>query len=330
MPRKPPIRRKRARGPSRGVLRVAEGAFWLVFACALVLGADQLASGVPKLAGMFLPSQAARSGGADAIALRGAVREAPEMPERLTRLSPGAPSAAAPAIAFVIDDLGEDVAHTEQAIALPKQVALAFLPYPSRTPALARAAGRAGHAVLLHMPMQALGNADPGPMALEVDLPRAEILRRLDWALARVPGFVGVNNHEGSRFTADADALAPVMARLAERNVFFFDSRTTPDTRGEAVARAYGVTSAGRDVFLDNVATIDAVDAELRALEAKARAQGVAIAIGHPHGITLDAVGYWIAHRGGFALITLREAIARKSRGPLRASLRASLALAGG
>jgi polysaccharide deacetylase 2 family uncharacterized protein YibQ len=300
------------------VLRVAEGAFWLVFACALVLGADQLASGVPKLAGMFLPSQAARAGVADTAALRGLVRE-PEPPERLARLSPEAHPAIAPAIAIVIDDLGEDVVHTKQAMALPRQVALAFLPYPSRTPALAREAGRAGHEVLVHMPMQALGDADPGPMALKVGLPRTEILRRLDWAVARVPGFVGLNNHEGSRFTADADALAPVMARLAERNVFFFDSRTTPDTKGEAVARAYGVTSAGRDVFLDNVATIDAVDAELRALEARARSQGVAIAIGHPHGITLDAVGYWIAHRDGFALVTLEEAMRRKQ--PLRAAL---------
>ncbi|HWA90332.1 MAG TPA: divergent polysaccharide deacetylase family protein [Rhizomicrobium sp.] len=274
---------------------MVEAALWLVLAGALVLGVDRLASGVPA------------DGPQADIAMRGSVLE-PEAPEPLTRLSPDAH----PAIAIVIDDLGEDVAHTRQAMALPSQVALAFLPYPRWTPALAREAGRGGHEVLVHVPMQALGEADPGPMALTTALPRAEILRRLDWALARVPGFVGINNHEGSRFTADADALAPVMARLAERKVFFFDSRTTPDTQIVPMARAYGVSSAGRDVFLDNVATIDAVDASLHALEAKARAQGTAIAIGHPHQITLDAVAYWIAHRDGFALVTLREAMRRK------------------
>jgi polysaccharide deacetylase 2 family uncharacterized protein YibQ len=150
-------------------------------------------------------------------------------------------------------------------------------------------------------------------MTLAVDLPKEEILRRLDWAFARVPGFVGVNNHEGSRFTADAAALGPVMARVAERHVFFFDSRTTPDSRVVSVARAWGVESSGRDVFLDDVATIDGVDAQLHALEAKARARGAAIAIGHPNEITLDAVAYWVVHESGFELVRLKAAIKAKT-----------------
>ncbi len=167
--------------------------------------------------------------------------------------------------------------------------------------------------------MQAVGEAKPEPMALTVGLPRGEILRRLDWDLVRVPGFAGINNHEGSRFTADRNALAPVMDRLAQRGVFFLDSRTTPDTQVGPAARAAGVETAGRDVFLDNVATVDAVDAQLRVLEAKARAQGSAIAIGHPHDVTLDAVAYWAARRDGFDLVTLSEAMRRKR--PLRAAL---------
>lgn len=300
------IRRKRRRGPSRKVLRIADAAFWLVFACALVLGADRVATGVPMLFDMVLPAQSAQA------SVAATVREAlpaPEPAEPLFRLAPGTK----PAIAIVIDDLGGDAAHTGRAIALPRQIALAFLPYPRGTPALARQAARAGHEMLVHMPMQAMGEADPGPMALSTGLPRAEILRRLDWALARVPGFIGINNHEGSRFTADRDALAPVMERLAARHVFFFDSRTTADTQIVPAARSAGVETGSRDVFLDNVATIDAIDAQLRALEAKAHAQGTAIAIGHPHELTLDAVAYWAAHQDGFELVTLREAMRRKT-----------------
>jgi polysaccharide deacetylase 2 family uncharacterized protein YibQ len=288
---------------------VAEGAFWLALACALVLGVDSLAASMPGLSELLFPPRTAESHFAPAMP----PPPPSELPEKLARLAPDE----RPAIAIVIDDLGGDVTHTSRAIALPRAVALAFLPYPSDTPALARQAARAGHEILVHMPMQAMGDADPGPMALAIGMTPVEIARRLDWAFARVPGFVGINNHEGSRFTADADALAPVMRALAARHLFFLDSRTTAETQVVAVARSYGVATGSRDVFLDNVATVEAVDAQLRVLEAKARAQGAAIAIGHPHEFTLDAIASWAAHHEGVALVTLREAMRRKARASL-------------
>ncbi|HVU20476.1 MAG TPA: divergent polysaccharide deacetylase family protein, partial [Rhizomicrobium sp.] len=97
--------------------------------------------------------------------------------------------------------------------------------------------------------------------------------------------------------------------------------RTTADTEAIQVAEAYGVTAASRDVFLDDQDNIDAVDGQLHALEYKAKAQGVAIAIGHPREITLDAVAYWARHQSGFRLVPLREAIR------LKAGARTSLAL---
>jgi polysaccharide deacetylase 2 family uncharacterized protein YibQ len=317
-----PIRRTK-RGISRVALRAADGAFWLVFVFACILGADSVATGVPMLVRLFLPAFQAEAGVTPPV---GAVRIPilqGETPQLRLRAEAGPDEAALPlrpVIAIVIDDLGADIAHTKRAIRLPSAVALAFLPYPAQTPVLARDAGRAGHEVLVHIPMQAEDAHDPGPMALAVDLPKDEILRRLDWAFARVPGFVGVNNHEGSRFTADAAALGPVMARVVQRHVFFFDSRTTPDSQVVAVARAWGVESSGRDVFLDDVATIDGVDLQLHALEAKARARGAAIAIGHPNEITLDAVAYWAAHENGFELVTLKEAVQAKTEHDLQVS----------
>ena len=61
-----------------------------------------------------------------------------------------------PVIAICIDDLGEDLAGTDKAMALPKAVALSFLPFADATPFLAEAAARKGHLVLAHVPMQAL------------------------------------------------------------------------------------------------------------------------------------------------------------------------------
>jgi len=225
------------------------------------------------------------------------------------------PSAAPkrPIVAIVIDDLGNNPDAARRAIALPPQVALAFLPYPSATPALAQEAEQAGHDVLVHVPMEAVGAQDAGPMVLRTDLPASENLRRLAWDLSRVPGYSGINNHEGSKFTADAPALAPLMPLLAGHHAFFFDSRTTAETQVVAVAESHGVLSAGRDVFLDDVPSASAIATQFCLLESKAKANGVAIAIGHPNPVTLDAVGDWARSEKSFFLVSLEQALEAKS-----------------
>ena len=243
--------------------------------------------------------------------LAGAVREAGanERPELR-----GLADHSGPVIAICIDDLGEDLAGTDRAMALPREVALSFLPFADTTPFLAEAAGRRGHLVLAHVPMQALGGENPGPMVLKSGMAADEIARRLGWSLARVPGLVGINNHEGSRFTADGGALQPVMATLHARHLFFLDSRTGPDSQAEAAARAAGVMTAGRDIFLDDDQSPAAVRAELEALAREARRNGVAIAIGHPHDVTLMLLAAWLAQDHGVTLLPLDEAIRLKNR----------------
>src|SRR5579872_2419743 len=95
-----------------------------------------------------------------------------------------------PVIAICIDDLGEDIAGTDKAMALPKSVALSFLPFADATPFLAAEAARKGHEILAHVPMEAVGPTDPGPMALKTGAP--DIAARLAWNLARVPGAIGI------------------------------------------------------------------------------------------------------------------------------------------
>jgi len=204
-----------------------------------------------------------------------------------------------PPVAIVIDDLGPDSARAREAIALPPGVSLAFLPAPAATPALARAAHRAGHEVLLHMPMEPDGNVDPGPMALMLGLDAGEIERRVDWALTRVPGAVGVNNHMGSRFTMSVADLLPVMKVLRHRALYFLDSRTTPVTRAAAIAGGIGVLSGERDVFLDNEAGEQAVKNALARLVEIAQAKGSAVAIGHPQPATFAALKAWLAQMRG-------------------------------
>lgn len=216
-----------------------------------------------------------------------------------------------PAIAICIDDMGGDPVGTAKAMALPQGVTLSFLPYASATPALALQSKELGHEVLAHVPMEPIGPSDPGPKALKIGAP--DNAERLAWALARVPGLSGINNHEGSKFSGDAASLVPVVQSLAERRLFFFDSRTIGRSQIVRVSHQHGVESAGRDVFLDNVLTDAAVKARLNELAAKAKKSGIAIAIGHPHGVTLRVLAAWLAEDQGVRLVPVSEAIRLKT-----------------
>jgi len=193
-------------------------------------------------------------------------------------------------------------------------VTLAFLPYATNLDEQTRGARAAGHELLVHVPMSPTGPADPGPHALSPDLPREEIARRLEWDLSRFGGFVGINNHMGSEFTADPK-LAWVMEELKARGLLFLDSRTTSDTRGVALAREYGVPNADRHVFLDNARSAAEVRDRLAEVEALARRDGYAVAIGHPHGETLAALEDWIGglEARGFALAPISAIAARRA-----------------
>jgi polysaccharide deacetylase 2 family uncharacterized protein YibQ len=328
--------------------RLPEIAFAALFGSGLVLGGNAALAGLPKFVDAALPGMGAQADVGDGLAhgvARLAVPQgfmeshyAPQvlypvtqnpMPAWLAdaiRLGSGAeppplrgvpndmPAARRPVIAICIDDLGEDLAGTDKAMALPREVALSFLPYADTTPFLAEAAARRGHLVLAHVPMQAVGGENPGPMTLKSGMATDQIARLLGQNLARVPGLVGINNHEGSRFTADANGLRPVMATLRARHLFFFDSRTGPDSQAEAVARAAGVMTAGRDVFLDDDQSAAAVSAELENLAREAKRTGVAIAIGHPHDVTLKLLAEWLARDHGVTLVPLDEAIRLKNQ----------------
>jgi hypothetical protein len=231
---------------------------------------------------------------------------------------PVAAPGARPMIAVVLDDLGLNRAGTNRAIALPAPLTLAFMTYAEGLPRLAARARRAGHELMLHVPMAPRDPAyDPGPNVLRAELAPAELARRLDWGLGRFEGFVGVNNHMGSRFTASRQGMAPVMAALRARGLLFLDSVTSGASVGAATARRAGVPYAARDVFLDNEwSDRAAIARQFARLEAVARRRGSAVGIGHPHRATLEVLARWLpeARARGFAIVPI-SAIVRHRAG---------------
>lgn len=211
-------------------------------------------------------------------------------------------------IALVIDDVGVDVVRSRRAINLPAAVTMSLLPYGAAIDRQAETARAKGHEIIVHVSMESEARAvDPGPNALFLDLPPDEIARRLDWALTRFPGYVGFNNHMGSRFTSNDAGMRIVLAEARRRGLLFLDSKTAPETIGRRVSTELGVPFAARDVFLDNDTSAAAVKKQLALLETVAARDRGAIAIGHPHDGTLAALDEWIPTLAarGFVLVPL-------------------------
>ena len=200
-----------------------------------------------------------------------------------------------PAIAIVIDDVGLNRPGARRSIALPPPVTLAMMTYAESLPALAESARSAGHELMVHMPMQPIdGEYDAGVKVLTVGLDRAQLLERLDWGLGRFDGYVGINNHMGSRFTADPSGMETVMAELKRRGLMFLDSKTVGSSLGVEAARRAGVPVVARDIFIDHEQEPGYIRGQLRNLEALARRRGYAIGIGHPHDVTLAELERWM------------------------------------
>lgn len=214
-----------------------------------------------------------------------------------------------PRIVLVIDDVGLDLAAAQRVIDLPVATSLAVLPYADAAAIVSQRARDAGRDVLVHMPMEPLGLADPGPNALRLGLGREDLELRARWAMARVPGAIGFNNHMGSRFTQDPAALRIAMSAIATEGLIFLDSRTSAASRGSAVARGLGLEVLERDVFIDHELDADAIMAALDEAETLAQRRGHAVLIGHPHDITLDHLEAWTrdAQSRGFVFVTVSE-----------------------
>ena len=198
-------------------------------------------------------------------------------------------------IALIIDDLGNNAVTDNRAARLPGPVACAVLPHTSHAVDIADTAFGLNKEVLLHLPMEALSDHEPGPGTLDTSMFEREFAKMLDYDLASVPHVVGINNHMGSRLTADAAFMTELMRDIRQRGkLFFIDSRTNPESVAATTAHEMGVPALSRDVFLDNEPSVAAIEQQLKTLIRVARKNGTAIGIGHPYPTTLAVLEQWL------------------------------------
>jgi len=195
-------------------------------------------------------------------------------------------------VAVIIDDVGHSKPAARPFIEMDHPVALSILPGRTFSMDLAAEAAERGKTILLHLPMEPedYPGIDPGPGAILLSQSREEIREVLERDLASIPGVVGINNHMGSRATTDPMVMETVLGLINKKELFFIDSRTSPETIALKLAREMGIPSARRDVFLDNIPTPSAIDARTDELLDLVEKRGWAIGIGHANIETANAL----------------------------------------
>lgn len=205
--------------------------------------------------------------------------------------APIRPGVGNPRLAIILDDLGYDRSAADSLLALPFALTVSVIPNLPLSTEVAEEAYRRGDQVLLHLPMESeSSDVKHEDIELRVGMNAEQVQSTVSGMLETVPHVVGVNNHQGSRATADPALMETLMLTLRRHGLFFIDSRTTTATVAYTVAERSGVRAASRKVFLDDTPTKEAVLAQLNLAARDAARDGSAIAIGHPHPVTIAAL----------------------------------------
>ena len=200
-----------------------------------------------------------------------------------------------PMIAIVVDDMGVDMIRSNKMLGIPDIYTFSFLTYAPNLQSQINFAKTKGKEVMLHVPMEALNNIyDYGPEVLSTKHSRSENLELLNTMLNRVSGYIGINNHMGSKFTSDLPLLSGVIEELSKKGLMFLDSKTIASSKADEIVEHIKLPYASRDVFIDDSNKIEDIKKSLISLENIAKKRGYAIAICHPRDNTIKVLQDWL------------------------------------
>jgi polysaccharide deacetylase 2 family uncharacterized protein YibQ len=193
-----------------------------------------------------------------------------------------------PKLAIIFDDIS--FASQIRAIkALKIPVTLSFFPPSNRHPNTAKLASKEKF-YMIHLPMEAMNFHKEEPFTLRVDDSYETILNRITKIKKLFPRVKYINNHTGSKFTSDKDAVFKLIRALDKYDIKFIDSRTTSKTKVPVVMKRLGRKYVARDVFLDHNPDIDYIKKQIKEAVRLAKRYKTVIAIGHPHKNTIKAL----------------------------------------
>ena len=195
-------------------------------------------------------------------------------------------------IGLIIDDFGYRNDHVSNGfLQLPGKLTYAIIPGHEYSQLFSKKAYDAGYEIIVHLPMENIGKTyGEEEYVLMSYFQDDEIKNRINKAFDLLPESIGLNNHQGSRGTADSRVMTLVAGVIKEKKKFFIDSRTTNNSLAETTMRKYGVPTNKRDVFLDNELDEEKIKIQLLELADVSEEKGIAIGIGHVKPQTLNVL----------------------------------------
>ena len=195
-------------------------------------------------------------------------------------------------IGIVIDDFGyRNDEISDGFLELDARLTYAIIPGHRHSTSFGEKAVESGYEVIVHMPMENTGKTyGEEEFVLMTTMDNETLQRRLNNAIKEIPTAIGMNNHQGSKASADQNVMSNVAKVMKERGLFFLDSRTTIETIGETTMEIFGVPTARRNIFLDNEDDEEKIEKQLMKLVKRSEEVGSAIGIGHVKPKTLNVL----------------------------------------
>ncbi len=218
-------------------------------------------------------------------------------------------------IAIIIDDFGyHNNNTTEKFVNFEYPITLSIIPGQKYSSKMLEAAKNSDKPYMIHLPMEAIEEkVEDSEFTITTDMPDSVIADRVQKAIGELPGAVGINNHMGSKATADARVMGIVFKQLKSNGKFFMDSRTTTESVVSDMAAKYSVRSAVNDGFLERKRNEDElyIKGKLAAIAKIAKRRGKAIVIGHPYDETIKVLIEEIPklEKKGFQIVPITEMI---------------------
>lgn len=202
------------------------------------------------------------------------------------------PQPGANKVALIVDDMGYSLEAINDLCSIGLPFTIAIIPYSPLASEIATISRQHDLEVILHLPLEAVNNNESydSKGMITAEMSEAEVITILEKNLDQIPYIRGVNNHMGSKITADSKLMNIILEHLKDRDLFFIDSRTTSSSVAYDIAQSLKIPSAYRHVFLDAEPSESYIRGQLTELFQRAQQNGFALGICHPTKETLKVL----------------------------------------
>lgn len=203
-------------------------------------------------------------------------------------------------VSIIIDDIGDNFNRAVEIWSINDNITLSIIPFLKEAKKISLFAKEHNLHAMLHMPMEPLHSEiyeKHKEHFLTCEMDKMRFLTVLNENLHAIPYYEGINNHMGSKLTADSIRMNWFFNTIQNSGVFFIDSKTTKHSIAAELSDKYGILTGIRDVFIDNEKDENYILAQLEKLSDISLRYGYAIGIGHPKAVTVKSLKRFLQNK---------------------------------